>query len=333
MPHGGAYRQGNGVGPRDDAARLRDVDAACYARRRKEARRRRRWRVVFWVAVVVFVAAVAALVAIVASYHRGNEVYGGLAESAFEAPVADAASTEMGLADLRVDWDALLAVNPDTIGWIYVPGTTINYPVVYSGDDSRYLSEDFYGETSPLVSYGAIFLSGENDPDLSDDCNVVYGHHLLNGAMFSPIAQLTDSAAFNEHRTVYFLSPEGSCRLTSFALVHVDPTDPIVQPNFASPEEEAAYVRDKMDRSVVVPDGRTIEPEGARNIFMLSTCDNLATDGRYVLCCYVAESTNPNVVAAVGAGSSAAEAPSVDPADAGAIGDAAGSAANAAAGS
>ena len=295
--------------------------------RRAPARAHGGWRAVFWIAIIVLVIALAAIGAIFVSYLRGAAVYDDLAERSFSAPISDAGQA-VSLDDLSVDWDALRAVNPDVVGWIYLPGTTINYPIVYSGDDTRYLIEDFYGETSPLVSYGAIFLSGENAPDFSDDNSIVYGHHLLNGEMFSPIAQMTDEAAFNDHRSVYLLTPEGNCRLVSYALVHVDPTDPIVQPDFASDEARAVYVRDKLDRSVVAADGQTVDPSDARTLFMLSTCDNLASNGRYVLCCYVAESTDPNIVAAAGAGAADGDAP-VDPKAAGAIEGAADGAASA----
>lgn len=67
------------------------------------------WRVVFWVALVVFVLALAALGAIAFSYWQGQHSYDSLAEEAFDAP-EDVAGTS--LADLTVDWDALRAINP-----------------------------------------------------------------------------------------------------------------------------------------------------------------------------------------------------------------------------
>lgn len=288
-PHNDAARAPHG-------ARLHNGYApfvpSSHARRRAQTR----WRVVFWVAIAVFVVAIAGLIAIGISYARGSASYEDLSRDA--GPSLADSVTDASLTGLSVDWDALLAVNPDTVGWIYVPGTSISYPIVYSGDDERYLTEDFYGETNPLVSFGAIFLSGVNTADFSDANSVIYGHHLLNGAMFSPLADFADEVTFNEHRTAYLLTPAGSCRLVSFALLHVDSSDPIVQPSFATAADRAAYVQDKIDRSIVAVEGDLPAAEEIEQMFTLSTCDNLATDGRYVLCCYVAESTNPNVQAA-----------------------------------
>ena len=254
------------------------------------------WRVVFWVAIAVAVVAIAALVGVFALYAKGSAAYDRIADDAFSAPAADAEG-QASLA-FEVDWDALLAENPDTVGWIYVPGTTINYPIVYSGDDMRYLREDFHGETNPLVSFGAIFLSGVNTPDFSDEMNIVYGHHLLNGAMFSPFADFADEAVFNEHRAVYLLTPNGTARLRSFALLHASMTDPIVQPSFATAEERAAYVGDKMAQSIVAPEGDVPAAEDIPQVFAFSTCDSLAPTQRYILFCYTEESTDPSIRAA-----------------------------------
>lgn len=275
--------------------------------------RSRVWRVVFWAALVVFVCAMAALAALLFGYHQNREVYADLADRTFEAP-DDARAMRLG--DLTVDWDALYSINPDVIGWIYVPDSDINYPVVHSGDDVHYLKTNFYGETNWVVSFGTIFLSGANAPDFSDACNVVYGHHMNEGSMFSSIAQWTDDASFNAHRSVYLLTPAGNYRLESFALDHFDGDDAFIQTSFESDEARRAYVQDKIDRSVVACDSALPPASEITKLFMFSTCDNLPADGRYVLCCYVAEST-VDAVAGLGSAGQA-----VDPLAAGEIGSA-----------
>lgn len=44
---------------------------------------------------------------------------------------------------LNVDFSDLLKQNPDTVGWLNVNNTTINYPIVQSGDNSYYLNHSF----------------------------------------------------------------------------------------------------------------------------------------------------------------------------------------------
>ena len=77
------------------------------------------------------------------------------------------------LADFTVDWDALKAINPDTVGWIYIPGTVVNYPIVQAADDEKYLTHDFKGSEGWIATFGAIFLAAENSSDFSDPNNII----------------------------------------------------------------------------------------------------------------------------------------------------------------
>ena len=270
------------------------------------------WRVVFVVAVLVFVVAAAALGVIGYGYWQGQQNNKQIADVGFNPPDV----TQLERTDLEsftVDWDALRAINPDTVGWIYIPGTTINFPIVHGDDDVHYLKTDFYGETNWVVSFGCIFLSAANAPDFSDANNIVYGHHMNDGSMFSPIADFEDPDTFNANRTVYIFTPQGNWRLTTFSLVHCAANDPLAQTLFASEEERQAYVQDKVDRSVVPVAGLPSAADMSHT-FAFATCDNSASNGRWVLFAYVDETT--------AAGTSAA-ASNVNPEDVAAVSEAA----------
>ena len=88
---------------------------ANYGRQMANSRnrgKRRLWTVVLVIASLVLVACLAVLGVIAWGYHSGTQVYDEVAQSANVATEADA------LADMTVDWDALLAQNPDTVAWI-----------------------------------------------------------------------------------------------------------------------------------------------------------------------------------------------------------------------
>ena len=263
------------------------------------------WRVVFWIALVVFVVAAVALGAIGFSYWQGQQTYQEVANEGFTPPDDIAGAS---LADFTVDWDALKAINPDTVGWIYIPGTVVNYPIVQGADDAKYLTHDFKGSEGWIATFGAIFLSADNSSDFSDPNNIVYGHHLNDGSMFACVADFGDAAQFESHRAIYILTPEGNYQLNTFSLVHVAADDPLAQTKFADEAERVAYVQDKVDRSVVAASGIPTAADMTRT-FALATCDNLPSDGRYVLYSYVAASTvgdssgdvvDPGAAAAVG---------------------------------
>lgn len=82
------------------------------------------------------------------------------------------------------DWDALCSVNEDIKGWLYMPNTLINFPVVGMDDNAFYLSHDFSGEKS---SAGCPFM--DKDTQVWDFNRVIYGHNMGAGsyAMFSTL--------------------------------------------------------------------------------------------------------------------------------------------------
>lgn len=251
-------------------------------------RTHKRWRITFWIALLVMVVCLAAIGFIVFNYLQGQQAYDKIADEAAFNPPTDA--EQVNLADLSVDWDALRAINSDVVAWIYVPGTNINYPVVQGTDNEKYLKTDFYGTTNWVVSDGCIFLEYTNSPKFTDANSIMYGHNMNDGSMFASLSGLENQSAFDASRTVFVLTPNGNFKLKTFALDHVAADDPLVQTSFASVEEMTEYVQDKIDRSSVAADDIPAASE-MHQIFGFSTCDNLASNGRWVLFAYIEEST------------------------------------------
>ena len=195
------------------------------------------------------------------------------------------------------------AVNPDVVGWIYVPDTKISYPIVHrDGDDSYYLNHTFSGDTTGQfgAEFGCIMLSGENAGDFTDQVNVVYGHNMADGSMFAQFARFTDAQAFNAHRTVYVLTPTGNYKLSTFAIDRIEETDTsVVVPNFGSPEELSAYAQTRMDASLATPDPAASPASSIGQIFAFSTCDNSNDFYRFIT---FAEVVDYQLVGASGSG-------------------------------
>ena len=259
------------------------------------ARRRRKggaWAVVFWVSLAVFIGAVGVLAYLGFGYYSGQQTYDDLADEVFDAAAFEQVDDAEGvtLADLSVDWEALQAINPDVVGWIYIPGTVVNYPITQGDDDEYYLTHDIYGNGGS-VRFGTIFLSAGNSADFSDDNNLLYGHHMANGSMFAFIGDITSQDDFDSCRTIYILTPNGNYMLRTFALVDVDASDAsVIVQNFDSDEERIAYLEDIISRSLVTATD-IADLEDMTQIYMFCTCDELITDGRYLLYAYVVEST------------------------------------------
>lgn len=76
--------------------------------------------------------------------------------------------------------------NPDCVGWVSIPGTEIDFPVMQNG--SFYLKHDFEGG---YTDYGLPFLDERCSLDTSDHL-IIYGHHMNDGSMFSALLNYVD---------------------------------------------------------------------------------------------------------------------------------------------
>ena len=74
----------------------------------------------------------------------------------------------------QVDFSQLAQINPDIVGWIYIEGTKINYPVVQAENNRYYMSRLFDGSYN---ASGCIFLDCRSSSDFSDRHSIIYGHH------------------------------------------------------------------------------------------------------------------------------------------------------------
>lgn len=108
-----------------------------------------------------------------------------------------------------VDWEYWQGVNPDVIGWVTVPGTVIDYPIVQapSDDPDYYLHHDVYRDYNV---YGVPYLDVDcADTGLFDSRNaVVFGHHMNDGSMFAAFADYSNLDFANEHARILVQTPE-----------------------------------------------------------------------------------------------------------------------------
>lgn len=256
------------------------------------------WNWVFRISIVVLIAAVLVIAGIIAQYIIQRNAYDDLHKY---TQIEDTATVD--LADLTVDWDSLREINPDIVGWIYIPDTVVNYPIVQGDSNDEYLRKSFDGTTGPLATAGTLFIDSSNTKDFSDRNTAIYGHHMHDGSMFEELSEWVDPDAFNQHRDIYVLTPSGNFRLETFAVVKTTGYDAIVETSFTDDDSYTAYIQDKLDRSVVTQAGTVLSAEDVQQSFMFSTCEYSQTNGRAVVFAAVAGTTidgNPWVSASDG---------------------------------
>ena len=114
---------------------------------------------------------------------------------------------------------ALADINKDYRAWLTVYDTNIDYPVMQGPDDLYYAFHDVYKRDSLT---GAIYLAAGNSPDFSDSYNLIYGHHMDNGAMFGGLDSFLDGGYFDAHRTGTVITPIGAFDIEIFAAISTD---------------------------------------------------------------------------------------------------------------
>ena len=97
-------------------------------------------------------------------------------------------------------YDALYEKNRDFFGWLKIEDSKIDYPVMYSPQDSEYyLHRDFYGQYSDS---GMLFIDGDCPYD--SNYYLIYGHHMNNGTMFGELPEYRSYDYYKEHKTIFF---------------------------------------------------------------------------------------------------------------------------------
>ena len=132
-------------------------------------------------------------------------------------PAQDEPVEEIKTIEVPVDFDELLALNSDIYGWISIPDTVINYPVLqHPTNDMFYLN---HGTDKMYYQNGSIFSeSAYNSKDFEDNFIILYGHDIRNSSlMFSQLNNFIDSKYFDDHPEFYIYTPDTIYRYEIFA--------------------------------------------------------------------------------------------------------------------
>lgn len=113
-----------------------------------------------------------------------------------------------------INWDDLLKVNKEIVGWIQINGTKIDYPVLWhKGDDitgQYYLNHNYKRDYD---SYGCIFLDYRCTSGMNSKNIVLHGHHMNDGSMFAGLMDYGGTEGnldfYKKHPTIKFDTPQG----------------------------------------------------------------------------------------------------------------------------
>ena len=190
-------------------------------------------------------------------------------------------------ADAR-SFGELQSINSDVIGWLSIYGTRIDYPLLHSDDNEKYLTADAEGEYS--VS-GSIFLDYRNNADFEDFNSIIYGHHMAHREMFGDIENFGKKEYFNSHMygTIYFDGEEHGLEL--FAYCTVDAYQTQLYDPAENEESRSRYIENLKDSAL---NYRDISIVTGDHIVLLSTCSSGPGNGRSILAGRVSDRVTAN---------------------------------------
>ena len=173
----------------------------------------------------------------------------------------------------------LRKVNDDAVGWIEMFGTNINYPIVQGKDDLEYLNKDIFGYSTLS---GSIYLAADNESGFNDWYNMIYGHHMDNGAMFGDIEKYLDKDYFEAHSEGILQTEHGDYSIKVIACIRTNAYEDIVYNMQNSAMQQYPllykYINEHAENQTDLP-----ETLDGVQILGLSTCSDAITNGRIVL--------------------------------------------------
>lgn len=169
-----------------------------------------------------------------------------------------------------VDFSKLKEQNNDTIAWLKVNNTNIEYPVVKSRDNSFYLDHSFDKSKN---SAGWIYADYRNKFDGTDRNIIIYGHNRRDGSMFGSMKNILKPDWYNndENKNIILNTEKGNYTYKVFSVYQIESEDYYIKTEFNNDDEYEQFINTLKNRSI-----KEFNTDVSKNdsILTLSTCAN-----------------------------------------------------------
>ena len=163
------------------------------------------------------------------SYKKAKDTYSKIAKE----------NVKISKNERKIDFKKLKSQNQDIAGWIYIRGTTIDYPIVQGKDNEEYLHQDFNKKKS---SSGTIFLDNNCKKDFTSDNNIIYGHHMKNGTMFAQLFKFREKSFLKKHNEIMIFTPDRTIHLKVIS-AYAQKAQNKIPVTFANDKQKKAYIK------------------------------------------------------------------------------------------
>ncbi|MBR2240611.1 MAG: class B sortase [Clostridia bacterium] len=169
----------------------------------------------------------------------------------------------------ELDFDKLLSINSSTVGWLKVPNTSIDYPVVKGNDNNYYLSHSFDNTKNTA---GWIFADYRNKFDGTDKNIIIYGHNRVDSSMFATLKNTQKDYWYNNDTNKYITltTPNGTNVYEVFSVYTKKMESYYITTDFSNDDEYLNFLNTIKSRSI---HDFGVSLNSSDSILTLSTCD------------------------------------------------------------
>ncbi len=170
----------------------------------------------------------------------------------------------------NVDFTKLSEKNDDTIAFIHMPNSNINYPIVQTTNNEYYLTHAF---DKSYNSAGWVFMDYENLINFQSDNTIIYGHGRLDKTVFGSLKNALDKTWQEnlENYVIWISTPNENLVYQIFSIYTIDKESYYIKPSFSSTKEKQDWIKTMKSRNITNQDTPVDEND---KILTLSTCLN-----------------------------------------------------------
>ena len=169
---------------------------------------------------------------------------------------------------INIDFKSLKEQNSDTIAYLKVNGTNIDYIVVKGKDNSYYLKHNFNKEYNIA---GWIFADYHNKFDETDRNIVIFGHNTKDGSMFGTLKNVLDKSwqENKENFEIILVTEKGQYKYQVFSTYQITPEDYYINTIYNNDNEFNEFLNKVKSRSNY---NYNIEVNSNDKVLTLSSC-------------------------------------------------------------
>ena len=196
---------------------------------------------------------------------KNNDLIINIKEEVYKTDVDEKLDEEQD----KIDFNKLIQINNETVGWIEIKENGINYPIVRHKDNSHYLNHSF---DNTYNDAGWIFLDYRNNLNSLDKNNIIYAHGRIDGSMFGSLKYIYNEKYFsNDSHNIYIYTPTRNYIFEVFSFYHIKTTNDYLQTTFNNDKEFLDFIsllkkRSRYNFNVLL--------DANDKIITLSTCYN-----------------------------------------------------------